>query len=125
MDQPSLHTIRTAGVLAVHVSRSSRAVLNQVVEFNQQQRQEEEHQRVAKRKRDEHAVSVLAAAVPAFSASVHRFWVDVRSSEWSTLLLNGIMLQDEQFEKTFRMSRNSFAILHDLLGITLDNHCHL
>ena len=85
---------------------------------------EEEHQRVAKRKHDEYDLAILATAVPAFSASIRRFWVDVRSGEWNTLLLNGIMLQDEQFEKTFRMSRNSFAVLHDLLGIILDN-CYL
>ena len=124
MDQPRRHTITTADALAVHVSRSCRAVLNDAVEFDQQQTREEEHRRVAKRKRDEYDLAVLAAAVPAFSASIRRFWVDVRSGEWNTLLLNGIMLQDEQFEKTFRMSRNSFAVLHDLLGIILDN-CYL
>ena len=94
------------------------------MEFDQQQTREEEHRRVAKRKRDEYDLAVLAAAVPAFSASIRRFWVDVRSGEWNTFLLNGIMLQDEQFEKTFRMSRNSFAVLDDLLGIILDN-CYL
>ena len=124
MDQPRRHTITTASALAVHVSRSCRAVLNDAVEFDQQQTREEEHRRVAKRKRDEYDLAILAAAVPAFSASIRRFWVDVRSGEWNTLLLNGILLQDEQFEKTFRMSRNSFAVLHDLLGIILDN-CYL
>jgi len=84
---------------------------------------EKKHRRVAKRKRDEYTLAVLAAAVPAFSASVPRFWVDVRSGVWNTLLLNGVMLQDKQFEKTFRMSWNSFAVLHDLLGKTLYNHC--
>jgi hypothetical protein len=92
------------------MSRSSRAVLNDVVEFDQQQMQEEEHRRVAKRKRDEYALAVLAAAVPAFSTNIHRFWVDVRSDEWNRLLLNGIVLQDEQFEKTFRISRDSFRL---------------
>jgi len=76
MDQPPRHTIRTAGVLAVHISRSCRAVLNDIVEFDQQQTREE-HRHVAKRKRDEYTLAVLAAAVPAFSASVRRFWVDV------------------------------------------------
>ena len=56
-----------------------------------------------------------------YSGGVRRVWVDVRSGEWNTLLLNGIILQDEQFEKTFRMSLNSFVVLYDLLGITLDN----
>lgn len=122
MDQPS--TITTACALAVYVSKSCCAVLNDAVEFNQQQEREEAHRRVAKRKRDEYDLAVLAAAVPVFSASIRRFWVDVRSGEWNTLLLNGIILQDVQFEKTFRMSRNSFTVLHDLLGISLDN-CYL
>ena len=56
-----------------------------------------------------------------YSGGVRWFWVDVRSGERNTLLLNGIILQDEQFEKTFRMSLNSFVVLYDLLSITLDN----
>jgi hypothetical protein len=95
--------------------------MNDIIEFDQQHVREEEHWRVAKRKRDEDVLAILTAAVPAFSASVRQFWVDVRSGEWNTLLLNVIMLQDKRFEKTFRMSRNSFAVLHDLLGIPLYN----
>jgi hypothetical protein len=34
------------------------------------------------------------------------------------------MLQEKQFEKTFRMSRDSFDVLHGLLG-THHNHCRL
>ena len=123
MEQLPQHTITTISVLAVHVSRSCRTFLNHIEEFDQQQTHEEEHRRVTKRKGDEYDLAVLAAAVPAFSASIRRFWVDVRSGEWNTLFLNGIMLQGERFAKTFRMSRDSFAILHDLLGIALDNHC--
>src|SRR5205814_9056267 len=63
MDQPPRHTITTAGALAVHISRSCRAVLNDAVEFDQQTRAEE-HRRVAKRKHDEYDLAVLAAAVP-------------------------------------------------------------
>ena len=122
MDQPS--TITTACTLAVYVSKSCCAVLNDAVEFNQQQVREEEHWRITKQKHDEYDLAFLAAAVPVFSASIHRFWVDVWSGEWNTLLLNGIILQDVQFEKTFCMSQNSFAVLHDLLGIILDN-CYL
>ena len=122
MDQ--LSTITTACTLAVYVSKSCCAVLNDAVEFNQQQVQEEEYRRIAKWKRDEYDLAFLAAAVPVFSASIRRFWVDVWSGEWNTLLLNGIILQDVQFEKTFCMSRNSFAVLHDLLSIILDN-CYL
>ena len=119
-----LSTITTACALAVYVSKSCCAVLNDAVEFNQQQVQEEEHRRIAKRKRDEYDLAFLAAAVPVFSASIRRFWVDVRSGKWNTLLLNGIILQDVQFEKTFRMSQNFFAVFHDLLDIILDNCYH-
>jgi hypothetical protein len=114
--------IRTAGILAVHISKACQTTLNDIVELDQQQIQEEERQRIAKRKHDEYALAILTAAEPAFSACMKRFWVDVRSNEWNTLLLNRIMLQDEQFEKTFRMSRNSFVVLHDLLSITPDNY---
>jgi len=98
--------------------------LNDAVEFDQQQTPEDKHRHVAKRKCNEYDLAVLAAAVPAFSANIRQFWIDVRSGEWNILLLNGIMLQDAQFEKTFRMSRNSFAVLQGLLGIILDN-CYL
>ena len=124
MDQPPQHTITTAAALAVHISRSCRADLNDAMEFDQQQTPEEKHRHVAKRKCNEYDLAVLAAAVPAFSANIRQFWIDVRSGEWNILLLNGIMLQDAQFEKTFRMSRNSFAVLQGLLGIILDN-CYL
>ena len=49
---------------------------------------EEEHRRVTKRKCGEYALAVLAAAELAFSVHVRRFWVDVRSGKWNTLLLN-------------------------------------
>jgi hypothetical protein len=75
MDQPS--TITTACTLAVYVSKSCCAVLNDAVEFNQQQVREEEHRHVTKRKRDEYDLAFLAAAVPVFLASICRFWVDV------------------------------------------------
>jgi hypothetical protein len=121
MDQPPLQV----GALSANDSASCCAVLNIIAEeFNLQQRKEEAHRRVTKRKCD-YDLTVLAAAVLAFSVNIRRFWVDVQSSEWIRLLLNGIMLQDDQFEKTFRMSRNSFAVLHDLLGITLNNQRRL
>ena len=72
-----LSTITTACALAVYVSKSYCAVLNDAVEFNQQQVREEEHRRITKRKRDEYDLTFLAAAVPVFSASIHWFWVDV------------------------------------------------
>jgi len=72
-----LFTITTACALAVYVSKSCCAVLNDAVEFNQQQVREEKHRRIAKQKCDEYDLAFLAAAVPVFSASIRRFWVDV------------------------------------------------
>jgi hypothetical protein len=124
MDQPPPPTIQTLRIMAMHVATSRRDVLNHAAEFERQQLRDKEHRRIAKRKRDEYDLAILAAAVPAFSGSIRRFWVDVRSGEWNTLLLNGLMLQEKQFEKTFRMSRDSFDVLHGLLG-THHNHCRL
>ena len=47
--------------------------IDDVVEFDQQQTREEEHRRVAKRKRNEYTLAILAAAMPAFSVSIRRF----------------------------------------------------
>jgi hypothetical protein len=115
MDQLSPLTVRALGVLALQFSKSVDTVMD-MVEFERQQLKEDMDRRITKRKRDKYDFAVLASAIPLFSSKVRRFWVDVRSNEWNELLLNGIMLQDEQFEKTFRMSRDSFAILHGLLG---------
>ena len=48
-----------------------------------------------------------------------RFWVDTRSSHWSCNVLDGVLLQDDEFEKTFRMTLASFLHLHDIIGISL------
>ena len=47
-----------------------------------------------------------------------RPWAQERSKLWVNLVLNKKMLKGKgEFEKIFRMSRNSFAQLHALLGI--------
>jgi hypothetical protein len=71
--------------------------MNQIAEFQEQNRQREE------RKRDEYDLAVLTAAVPGFAGNARRFWVDVQSGQWNTFLLNGVVLQDAEFEKTFRI----------------------
>lgn len=45
-----------------------------------------------------------------------RFWVDVRSDHWVHNVLRGPLLQEREFEATFRMTRNSFRQLHAILG---------
>jgi hypothetical protein len=39
------------------------------------------------------------------SNSIRRFWVDIRSSDWITNLLNGQVLQEERFQRVFRKSK--------------------
>ena len=81
-------------------------------------------QRVAKRKRDydndDDDMGAICMIVHELAAGIgynfRRFWVDERSHHWITHVLNRNMLRDERFEKTFRMSRKSFELLHGLLG---------
>ena len=48
---------------------------------------------------------------------IRRFWIDARSNHWIVRVLDGMLLQEAQFDKAFRMSRNSFDVLHSVLGI--------
>src|SRR5436309_11414619 len=50
-----------------------------------------------------------------------RVWVWRRSNEWIKGTLRGLYLQDTEFEKTFRISRNSFEQLHALLGFQFNS----
>jgi len=94
-----------------------------VIEF---QRQElmlprgQKRKRVEKRRRadDELALTFMVAVLESESQyNLRRFWVDTRSNHWITYVLDGVLLQEEQFTKMFRMNRNSFDILHGLLGM--------
>jgi hypothetical protein len=42
--------------------------------------------------------------------------VDARSNHWIIGVLDVMLLQETQFDKAFRMSRNSFELLHSILG---------
>ena len=44
------------------------------------------------------------------------FWVDARSTHWVHRVMDGGLLQERQFDQTFRMSRNSFRTLQGILG---------
>ena len=46
-----------------------------------------------------------------------RVWAYARSTEWVRLVLWGLNLERGEFERNFRMTRNSFEQLHALLGI--------
>jgi hypothetical protein len=47
-----------------------------------------------------------------------RCWVEARNSAWIDGVLDGSLLQGKRFEKMFRMSRESFFKLHNILGTT-------
>ena len=46
----------------------------------------------------------------------HRWWKAPRSQHWIQMVLAEETLDDGDFQKTFRMTRNSFNQLHALLG---------
>jgi hypothetical protein len=68
---------------------------------------------------DEDSEIILGALVASGGYNFRRFWVDARSSHFVGRVLSGALLQEEAFDRTFRMSRNSFRILHGLLGTYL------
>jgi len=69
---------------------------------------------------DELALALVAVALCGFDYNVRRFWVDARSIHWIHCVAEGVLLQEEAFQELFRMNRNSFEILHGLLGIYQD-----
>ena len=50
---------------------------------------------------------------------IRRCWTEARNSAWIDGVLDGSLLQGKRFEKVFRMSRESFFKLHNILGIKL------
>jgi len=86
-----------------------------------QQRKSSQNRITRKRKWENESEAVEAIAAAAAFQLGHngpvRFWVDARSSHWITRVLDGTLLQGEEFERTFRMNRNSFHSLHAILGI--------
>lgn len=52
-------------------------------------------------------------------------WVLARCDYWIKGTLNGQYLQDPEFQKTFRISRNSFEQLHALLGMFRDGFANV
>src|SRR5579859_546286 len=60
----------------------------------------------------------LIALLSTFHPQTRRNWMEVRSTHWIRHILSGVLLQGQQFEDFFRISRNSFEHLHALLGIS-------
>jgi len=92
--------------------------MNRVSEFQQQEMHDHiMHQRVTKRKRNDDELAIASMVLQGFEYKFRRFWVDARSSHWISHVMDGVLLQEEQFMKKFRMNRNSFNALHGLLGM--------
>jgi len=73
-----------------------------------------------KRKRDnDEELFAFFAVVEVNGYKRRRFWVDARSNHWIRRVLDGMLLQETQFDKAFRMNRNSFETLHGFLGTYL------
>lgn len=59
----------------------------------------------------------LEVVLQASSMPISRPWAFVRSHEWKQKVLAGTVLQERgEFETYFRMSRDSFNALHEILG---------
>lgn len=58
---------------------------------------------------------ILASLEPPRTRSC---WTEARNSAWIDGVLDGSLLQGKRFEKIFRMSRESFFKLHNILGTT-------
>jgi DDE superfamily endonuclease len=88
----------------------SLSVLQAAFAADLEREEQQRARRAAKRKRDELDLAEFIAPLSRTGGLG-----DVRSSHWTTHDLNGLF-QGERFEKTFRMSKNSFNMLHGLLG---------
>ena len=75
-------------------------------------------QRCSKRLSDESEITLFFLLDHSYRHHGYRrrFWVDVRSDHWVHNVLGGSLLQEREFEATFRMTRNSFRQLHAILG---------
>ena len=97
---------------------AARVLMGAVIEFQQQELNRKRRRIIKKRSRedDELAMTGVSAAIQQ-KRIVRRFWVDARSNHWITRVLDGMLLRAAEFDNIFRMSRNSFNLLHGLLGI--------
>ena len=103
-------------MMILHFISSSSSVLTQLA-LRKSSRVRK--RRILKRRRDIKAASVIAitAALQGHQYGFRRFWVGTRSTHWILHMLEGTILAGEQFEKFFRMDRNSFESLHAILGM--------
>jgi len=119
MAQPRV--IRAIGA-SLYVLLSLQSFMNHAALLYVEQLQRNARRRILRRKRSDDELALflaVQATVPDFGYKYRRFWADVRSSHWINRVLDGILLQQERFEQTFRLTRNSFETLHGSLGM-----CH-
>src|SRR2546429_366215 len=93
----------TAIFSALMVSRIL-PLLAAVVQQRKSSQNLHEHMQRRKRIREDEDDAVMAAAVLHLSYGSKRFWVDARSNHWINRVLDGTLLQGEQFDRTFRMN---------------------
>lgn len=60
---------------------------------------------------DEAEAILLAQLLPN-----RRWWMAPRAYGWCQMVLDGVILEEQEFKSTFRMTQNSFNQLHALLG---------
>ena len=114
MDRNQVNTVMGA---FFHLPLSFCTFMNLVSEFQRQEMHDHMRQCITKRKRNDDELAVTSIALWGFEYKFRRFWVDAQSSHWISHVVDGVLLQEEQFMKTFHINRNSFNALHGLLGM--------
>jgi hypothetical protein len=108
----------TAVAAFLPVLQSFRTLMDLAAVLSHQEQKECESRRIKKRKREDDdlaAVSSIAIMLDGNGYNFRRFWVDTRSNHWIRHVLNGMVLRETEFDKVFRMSRDTFNKLHDIL----------
>ena len=104
-------------VAIFQVLLASRILVNVHTELEQLESRWHARRTAKKRKQDDNDLALLGALLYTQKTTVRRFWIDAQSNHWITHVLDGMLLQEAQLDKAFRMSRNLFDMLHSVLGL--------
>ena len=98
--------------------QSSHMYMDHAAESQQRKSLQNIKQRVKRRNCGDNdlAAFYLAVRADAYGYNFRRFWIDAQSTHWVHRVMDGGILQERQFDQTFRMSRNSFCMLHGILS---------
>lgn len=96
---------------------AARVLMGAVIEFQTQELNRKRRRIIKKRSREDNELAMAGIFAAIQKKRIRRFWVDARSNHWITRVLDGMLLRAAEFDNIFRMSRNSFNLLHGLLGI--------